>query len=118
MPSGASSFSDVTLNKAFNPYSLQWNDGYLILASNGDCDCQDPTYLYQVQISEDYGTVVRTTDLYSLHDKNAAGAQFWIQGKHVVGPGSKDAMLQIWRYPAGGSSVKTLKRVNPRRRFT
>jgi hypothetical protein len=112
LPFGASSFSDITLNEELNPYSLQWNDGHLIIASNGDSP-QGPTYLYQVKIANDYGTIVRTTDLHSRHDENGAnGEQFWIQGGRVIGPGSKGIVLEIWKYPAGGSAIKKLKNVN------
>ncbi len=112
LPFGASSFSDVTLSKEVGAHALQWNNGHLIIASNGGSR-QGPSYLYQVQIANDYGTIVHTTDLHSRHDENAAGGQFWIQGRHVIGPGAKDIMLEIWRYPAGGSAIKKLWKVTP-----
>jgi len=34
--------------------------------------------------------------------------QFWIQGRKVIGPDLLAADAGFWRYPAGGTIMKTL----------
>jgi hypothetical protein len=108
MPKGSSVFTDVSVNQQFQPHSLQWYDGSLIIGSAGSCNCnQGPAYLYQVQMSGSTGTVVGVTTLDS-HGKNEGTFQFYISGSQVVGPSRKLASLQVWSYPEGGNPIKTV----------
>jgi hypothetical protein len=111
--SGASSFSDITLNRELNPYSLQWSNGHLIIASDAGCRCVGPEYIYEIQVSGDYGTVIHTTALKSHPNRNAEAAQFWIQENRIVGAGGRDGdnNVQIWHYPRSGGPIKVRSRV-------
>jgi hypothetical protein len=111
LPSGSSEFSLVTLNKSILMFGLQWNDGYLIIAGDGGSKF-GPEYIYRVQVSGSYGTIVGTTTLKSRHNEAAGLAQYWIQGNRIIGAGGGPhyaRTLQVWRYPEGG---KPINRVN------
>jgi hypothetical protein len=112
LPKGSSTFSSVTLNKSISTESLQWEKGYLTIASA--TNNLGPLYIYRVHISASQGTIVGSTALTMRHLGYDGNGQYWIQGDRVLGAGLRHSRLQIWRYPAGGDAVKTVvKRFTP-----
>ena len=107
LPKGSGTFSSITLNKSISTESLQWERGYLTIASAGGKDL-GPLYIYRVKISGSNGTIVGATALNVRKKLSFDGnGQYWIQGGKILGAGDKHNCLQIWRYPAGGNAIKT-----------
>jgi len=105
LPSGAKTFTSVTLDQAFElPGGVQWDGKYVAV---GDAELGA---IYQFSIQGTKGTKVGTTPLNGV-----AGAYgFWIQGSKVVVPfsgsqGTGTHGVGIWLYPAGGSAKKLSK---------
>jgi hypothetical protein len=110
LPSGESSFTNMTLNKSIALYSLQWNDGDLLIASSNNRS--GPTYIYRVQVSGSTGTIVGQTTLVSGRH-NDAGAQYLVAGSEVLGPSANVSQLEFWRYPKGGHPYRIVKHLSP-----
>jgi len=101
LPSGAKTFTNVTLNQAIGVAGgVQW-DGKYVAVGDQYAD------IYQFSIQGTKGTKVGTTPL------NGAGRnlEFWIQGSKVIVPYENSSVggVGIWHYPAGGASKKVVK---------
>lgn len=94
-----SKLAGLTLDqKIGNPGGVQWDGKSLAI---GD---QSTNTIYQFTIRNAHGKRVGSTQL--------GGAvmvfQFWIDGKRVIGPDAGAGDVGIWKYPQGGSPVKTI----------
>lgn len=99
LTSGSSSFSTLTINQSIGfPGGVQWDGAHLAI---GD---QSAAVIYQFSISGSTGTKVGSTPLTGSKDV----VQFWIQGKKVIGPDAGLAHVAFYKYPAGGSPIKTI----------
>jgi hypothetical protein len=65
---------------------------------------QSAAVIYQFAISGSTGTKVSSTPLTGSKDV----VQFWIEGKKVIGPDAGLAHVAFYKYPAGGSPIKTI----------
>jgi hypothetical protein len=97
---GASTLSAVTVNQAIAaPGQVQWDGTYLAVGDSG----VSPSLVYQFSISASAATLAGTTALGGTQSV----AQFWIDGARIIGPDfNRD--VEFWKYPQGGSPVKTL----------
>lgn len=99
LPEGSGTFTDISLNQSIGmPGGVQWNHNEIVVG-----DQQNP-YIYRFRISGSSGTEVGETPLEGGEDV----VQFCIQGKRVVGPNADSGNAMIWKYPKGGSAIKTL----------
>lgn len=99
LPHGGAKLSDVALDRSiYNPGGIQWDGKHLAI---GD---QSSNTIYQFRIKNGKAKTVSSTSL--------GGAtmvfQFWIDGGKVIGPDAGAADVGVWRYPQGGSAVKTI----------
>ncbi|MFY9740271.1 MAG: hypothetical protein WAK11_14650 [Candidatus Cybelea sp.] len=106
---GGSGFKDVTLNRKFPMFSLQWNNGFLTIVS-GTFRYRNVEYIYRVRMSGYSGAIVGTTTLKTRHLEYDGNGQVWIQGNRVMGAGPRHFSLATWRYPSGGKVLKTIVR--------
>jgi hypothetical protein len=101
---GRSSFTNITLNESvYQPGGVQWDGKYVAV---GDEDLYNNVVL-QFKIKGTQGKLARRggTPL----DGGTLVVQFWIQGNLIVGPNhGGSGSVMFWRYPAGGSPIKTL----------
>jgi DNA-binding beta-propeller fold protein YncE len=99
---GASKITNITLNQRIGyPGNVQWDGTYVAVG-----DSRTNT-IYRFTITGTKGTEAGSTP---LNGASSIG-QFWIQGTKVVGPnylGSKVGNVMFWKYPTGGSSIKTI----------
>jgi hypothetical protein len=104
IPSGTTSFTDITLNQTINvPGGVQWDGKYVAVEDQGAG--YHGSTIYQVSVSGSAGTVVGTTSLGGSSDV----IQFWIQGKKVIGPNTGSSPnVMFWKYPAGSTAIKTI----------
>lgn len=102
LPKGSASFTGITFNSYFKALSLQWVRGNLI-ASTYDAK-KSPEEIYRIQLNGSTGTVVGSTALHSLHDRNAGSVQYVIDQDRIIG-GAYRSRLALWRYPAGGHPI-------------
>jgi hypothetical protein len=102
---GSSAFTPVTLNQSISTWSLQWDNGFLTIASTSSAS-SDAEYVYRVQVSDGTGTIVGTSTLKTHHLEYDGNGQVWIQGGRVMGAGRKHDALDLWRYPIGGKGSK------------
>jgi DNA-binding beta-propeller fold protein YncE len=102
LPSGKSALLPITLDKNIASAGAVQRDGkYLAI---GD---QSTNVVDRFAIDSGKGTFKSTTTL-----KNAIAVfQFWIEGKNIVGPDSGNAVVDIWKYPAGGRATKSIRGV-------
>lgn len=107
---GSRKFRRVSLNEQFDPLSLQWEKGYLVIA--GSARNYGPQYIYQVQMTGLSGTIVKTTRLDNQVEYDGNG-QYWVQGHRILGPGREHYRLQVWRFPKGGHSVDGISGLTP-----
>jgi len=100
IPSGKSSFTDITLDKDISSYggAVQWDGSDVAV---GDYESK---VIYRFSISGDSGTAVGETD---LHGSNYP-IGFWIQGTKVIAPNNDGGNVMFWDYPSGGSHIKTI----------
>jgi hypothetical protein len=59
--------------------------------------------VYQLSVSGSTANPVGATTL----NGTTSVRQFWIDGARLIGP-DYDAPVGLWKYPAGGSAIKTL----------
>jgi hypothetical protein len=110
---GSSTFTPVTLNQPISMFSLQWDKGYLTIAS-GNSPSRDAEYVYQVKVSDGAGTIAGTTTLKTHHVEYDGNGQYWIQGRRVMGAGRLHDSLDLWPYPSGGKAIRvTARHVRP-----
>jgi hypothetical protein len=112
LPSGSTSFSDVSVSSSPWVSSLQWFGGKLAVSAwTAHVHMKQPDYIDRVKVSNGNGTVVGTTTLSNdEHYSKPDVGQFWIDGSHVVGSGSEGRQLEMWRYPAGGNPTKIVSK--------
>jgi len=104
LPSGSSSFTNITLNQQINvPGGVQWDGTYVAVEDQGAG--YHGSTIYQFSISGTTGTKEGTTSLGGSSDV----LKFWIDKKRVIGAniGSAPSVL-YWQYPAGGTETKTI----------
>jgi DNA-binding beta-propeller fold protein YncE len=103
MRKGSKKVKGIALNQTFGfPGGLLWDRKYLA--------CVDSTtnVIYQFSITGKYGTEIGSTALGGA----TSIFQFWIVGKNrahpegqtVIGADADASALEVWPYPAGGSS--------------
>lgn len=83
--------------------ALQWSGKNLVLQSSGASG--SATFL-GVKVSGSQGTVVSTTTLTA--PANEFPPQFLLHGSALLEPDDGNADIGFWKYPAGGSPLKTL----------
>ena len=107
LPKGRKQFKTITLNVTiYVPGSVQWHGKYLAVDDQA-YEGGNTTGIYQVQISGSSGTAIGSEEL--LDSCGASDVvQFWIQGNNVVGPNVACLNVGIYKYPAGGTAIKTL----------
>jgi hypothetical protein len=99
LTSGGSSFSALNLDQSIGfPGAVQWDGAHLAI---GD---QSAAVIYRFAISGSTGTKVGSTPLTGSKDV----VQFWIEGMKVIGPDAGLAHVAFYKYPAGGSPIKTI----------
>jgi|HubBroStandDraft_4_1064222.scaffolds.fasta_scaffold143965_1 hypothetical protein len=105
LPTGSSTFTDITLNRNISyPGAVQW-DGQYIAFQDASTDV-----LYRVKVSGSNGTVVQTVHFKQEHSDLVA--QFWIAGSTIIMPfGTQHRRAKavgFWPYPAGGAPTTVL----------
>jgi len=99
LPKGGSKLVSIALNQAIQSAGgVQWDGSHIAV---GD---QSTNTIYQFAISGKRGTLAGSTALGGA----SVVFQFWIDGSRVVGPDSGLSDVGIWRYPGGGSALKTI----------
>lgn len=99
LPSGRTSFKNIALNQAIGDADgVGWDGKYVVV---GD---QDSNVIYQFTINGRKGQEVGSTPLVG----STTPGQFSIQGTRVIAPDTTSDTVGIWRYPAGGSAIKTI----------
>lgn len=106
LPAGGSALSPISVSQSIAiAGQVQWDGTYVAIE-----DLSHPV-IYQFKISGSTATRKGTTKLTGAGN---AGGQSWIQGATVVVPyspsGSSATAVGYWKYPAGGSPSKTIKR--------
>jgi hypothetical protein len=98
LPSGSSTFTNLKLSETpLSPGGVQWAGKYLVMSD------QNST-IYQFAISGNDATEHGTTSL-----TDAEGIyEFFISGSDIASTSSETGSFGIWKYPAGGSPVKTV----------
>jgi hypothetical protein len=112
LPKGSNMLVDITLNKAIDAGSMQWDDSELAI-DDLTGNSHGPTMIDRVRVSGSTATIVGTTLLTSRRNgKVESYVQYWIQSGTIVGPGNSNKgttrILQYWRYPKGGRRTKDL----------
>jgi hypothetical protein len=98
LPNGSSTFTNLKLSQTLlAPGGVQWNRKYLAVSD------QQMT-IYQFSISNGNATEHGSS---SLQDANGL-YEFWIEGPDVAGTSSGSGSVGIWKYPSGGSPIKTI----------
>lgn len=103
MPSGGSSFTNISLGQSIGLVTkLQWDGSYLDLNGEGT--------VYRVSVSGSKGNIAGTVTLTGANIDTPA---FWIQKDTAIaayggatGYGRK--RIGYWRFPSGGDATKTL----------
>jgi hypothetical protein len=101
---GGVSFSNITLDQSINvPGGVQW-DGKHVAVEDQGAGYRGST-VYRFSIAGSSGTKVGTTALGGSSDV----IQFWLDGKKLIGPNiGPSPNVMFWKYPAGGSALKTI----------
>jgi hypothetical protein len=104
LPKGASKFKNIALDsKLTTPGTVQWDGQYLAV---GD---EENTLIRRFSIQGSTGTEVGSVTLSGPSSLE----QFWIQGAIVVGADWSNSSVGFWKYPNGGSEIKTLSMNEP-----
>ncbi|MBV8530047.1 MAG: hypothetical protein JO104_01920 [Candidatus Eremiobacteraeota bacterium] len=106
LPAKAYILSPISVGQSITSAGeVQWDSTYLAIE-----DLSHPV-IYQFAIKDSVATLKGTTQLTGAGNE---GGQSWIHGGTVVLPyspsGSSPTAIGLWRYPAGGSAKKTIKR--------
>jgi len=104
IPSGSHSFTNISLDQYIQiPGGVQW-DGKHVAVEDQGAGYHGST-IYQVAVSGSSAKAVGTTTLSGSTDV----VQFWIYHKRVIAPNrGSNPNVMFWKYPAGGTAVKTL----------
>jgi hypothetical protein len=109
LPSGGGALEPVNLSQSIGPNSIQWTNNTLAVATtsmkNGVAS------VYPVEMLGDYGKVGTPTLLDRTYHraKGFDDYQYWIQGGTIIGPASVKGALLFWKYPQGGSPIKSAR---------
>ena len=96
---GGAKLRDVALDRSiYNPGGVQWDGKHVAI---GD---QSSNTIYQFRIKNGKAKTASSTKLGGA----SLVFQFWIDGNKVIGPDAGAADVGIWKYPQGGSPVKTI----------
>ena len=80
LPAGRNGFTNIRLNQSIqSPGGVQWDGAHVAVGDQGN---GEGSVIYQFSVSGNKGKVVGSTPLNDSKDV----AQFWIQGRKVVGP--------------------------------
>jgi hypothetical protein len=102
LPSGGTSFETIALDQPIDfPGGVEWDGRYVAI---GD---QEQPYIYEFAISGSSGTKVGSTPLYDTDDVS----QFSIARGRVITPDFLNNEVQVFKYPAGGSAIKTIPNI-------
>ena len=98
LPKGMKTFTSIEVNQPFKlAGSVQWDGAYLAVTQSAN-----PPAIYRYLIN---GTAATLAGKTSLKGANIL-AETWIFSRHVVA--AADSGIYIWKYPQGGSFVKTI----------
>jgi hypothetical protein len=108
LPKGSKTFITISVSQGIIAAGqVQWDGKHLAIGDTG----VSPSVIYQFDVSGSTATNVGSTTLGG----STMVEQFWIQGRNVIAPdpkrscgGSQTGCIAIYRYPAGGSAVKTI----------
>jgi hypothetical protein len=101
---GGTALKNVAVTQTIKaPGQVQWDGTYLAIGDAG----VSPAKIYQFTISGSGATKAGTTTL----DGTTSVRQSWIEGATVIGP-DYGKSVGLWKYPAGGSPAKMLRRVH------
>ena len=104
LPAGHKTFTNITLNQSIqSPGGVQWDGAHMAVGDQGN---GNGSVIYQFTFSGNTGKAVGSTPLNGSEDV----AQFWIQGRKVVGPDYGSGEVEYWNYPAGGSAINLITR--------
>jgi DNA-binding beta-propeller fold protein YncE len=107
LPAGSHTFTKISLHKAFElAGGVLWDGAYVTVGDEG------AGVVYQTTGAG--GRIVGTTQLSGAQNV----AQFWIpklgdgskkqQGSKLVGPNLNGESVMFWKYPSGGTAIRTL----------
>ena len=105
LPSGSKRLTPLEFDNYMNPYDLQWDGKYLVIAI---FDQHAQWLIYRASVSNFQGYIVSTINFDGLA-RNAGS--FWIQGDSIIVPvsrRSKSGKMAIYAYPQGGSPESTI----------
>jgi hypothetical protein len=106
---GSKTFATISVSQSIKaPGQVQWDGTHLAIGDTG----VSPSVIYQFDVS---GSIAKKVGSTTLGD-SAMVEQFWIQRGNVIAPDPKRSCgsgqagcIAIYRYPAGGSAVKTIE---------
>lgn len=106
LPHGGSSLTTISVDQTIaTAGEVQWDGTYVAIE-----DLYHPV-IYQFQVSGSAATLKGTTQLTGAGNW---AAQSWIDGGTVIVPyaatGSSPSAVGYWKYPAGGSATKVIKK--------
>ncbi|MFY9718291.1 MAG: hypothetical protein WAK16_01490 [Candidatus Cybelea sp.] len=102
LPKGASTFTNLKVRQPlYGAAGVQWDGKYLAVGDG-------KSTVYQFSIGKGKATKKGSTSLGGAQEVY----QFWIQGKHIFGADYGSSSVGIWKYPAGGSALNTIKGIN------
>jgi hypothetical protein len=103
LPRRGNAFRTITLDQTIDfPGGVQWDGQHLAI---GD---QEQPYVYEFAIRGSSGTLVGSTPLDNTNDVS----QFWIASRKIVAPDFLNNEEQIFKYPAGGSAIKSIPNIS------
>ncbi len=107
LPAGSKSMIPIVLDQQIRyPGGVQWDGKYL--AVGDQYYLSGPSVIYEFSISGSQGTKVGTTSLSDSCDV----LQFWIDGRRVIAPDDCSPYVKYFKYPAGGTSTKSISDPN------
>jgi hypothetical protein len=101
LPKGSTSFTNAAVSRWLASWDLggvQWDGQHLAV---GD---KEKT-IYRFSVKDGQATEVGATKLGHADRVE----QFWIDGSDVIGGNTKAGTVDVWKYPAGGPPIKTIK---------
>ncbi|MGB6740499.1 MAG: hypothetical protein WBE59_08580 [Candidatus Cybelea sp.] len=99
LPKGARHFTNYVLDQRIShPGGIQFDGKHIAIED------QDSHVVYRLRFSGTKAILVGSTPL----NGTTWVAQYWIQGKTLVGP-DENSTVYFWRYPGGGSPVGSIQ---------
>jgi hypothetical protein len=103
LTAGGKTARAVTLNEGIAlPGAIQWDGRHLDIGDQ--VSISGPSKIDQFSMKGTVGTLVGTTPLANSCDV----LQFWIHGKRVVAGNDCASQVLYFKYPRGGTSIKTI----------